>query len=94
MNKYLDAFIDLCVIWDEEGKGKTHLRDEHPEIYNTLMESVDKGTPMKVNLENKWTTFDYYQNEWYRCPHCDYKFLEYTFKYCPDCGQRLDWSDE
>lgn len=28
------------------------------------------------------------------CPICDGKLLrECDFKYCPDCGQRLDWSD-
>lgn len=30
------------------------------------------------------------------CPECEKSYeLEYDeYKYCPECGQRLDWSDE
>lgn len=89
MNKYLDAFIDLCVIWDEEGKGETHLRDEHPEIYNMLMELADKETPMKVK---PYPEFKKYFNV-ARCPKCE-RVVEIDDIYCRECGQKLDWSDE
>lgn len=33
-----------------------------------------------------------------RCPNCDKGFYEdengWETTYCPDCGQRLDWSEE
>lgn len=91
MNKYLDYFIDLCVIWDEEGKGKTHLRDEHPEIYNKLMELVDKETPMEVNMED-YHLEDECQYPIYSCPKCA-KHITDGDSYCKHCGQRLLFID-
>lgn len=28
------------------------------------------------------------------CPTCRVRFLRYGHKYCSECGQKLDWSDE
>lgn len=25
------------------------------------------------------------------CPRCNFDFEEYEFKYCPNCGQAIDW---
>ena len=61
---------------------------------DTLQELVDKATPKKVNEPDEWG--------YYGCPVCDgcqYNPLSDTTwalrkaKYCPDCGQALDWSD-
>lgn len=30
----------------------------------------------------------------FRCGHCGWKKIEKLTPYCPDCGQRLDWSEE
>ena len=70
---------------------------------DTLQELVDKETPMKVDIKNNkrilcdrfLITFVSY----HKCPnkkcelHNNYKILERE-KRCPECGQKLDWSDE
>lgn len=50
MNKYQDAFVDLCVTWDEEGMGKGHFNDQYPYLYNTIKELVDKETSKKTKI--------------------------------------------
>ena len=41
-----------------------------------------------------WDDFD--GSLWYRCSHCEEIFLfemknDTRYKYCPNCGQRLQW---
>lgn len=31
---------------------------------------------------------------WLYCPICGKDILMERYKFCPDCGQRIDWSDE
>lgn len=50
MNKYQEAFEDLCVIWDEEGMGKDHFKDQYPHLYNTIRELVDNKTSKKTKI--------------------------------------------
>ena len=28
---------------------------------------------------------------WYRCPKCGEDSMTDTFRYCPDCGVKLEW---
>lgn len=75
---------------------------------DTLQELVDKATPRIPSLNKTWededtkTIYDEYGriNELLCvCPNCGesaiYDF-EYNkrFKYCSNCGQRIDWSVE
>lgn len=103
MNKYQEAFEDLCVTWDEEGMGKDHLQNQYPHLYNTIKELVDKETPMKPIV---------YNLNQFKCPKCKKQIkgqkMLYNMEtkrfdkkcdwkcrkvYCPYCGQKLDWSD-
>ena len=83
MNKYQEAFEDLCITWDEEGMGKDHFKDQYPYLYNTIKELVDKETPMKVIIQERVLDTDYY------CPKCNGELLYGEEKYCDMCGQRL-----
>jgi DNA-directed RNA polymerase subunit RPC12/RpoP len=90
MNKYQEAFEDLCITWDEEGMGKDHFKDQYPYLYNTIKELVDKETPKKP-IETEYTN---------KCPRCKNQLplKENALKkktpklYCDRCGQRIDWS--
>lgn len=55
--------------------------------YLTLKVAIRRNEPMKVDLTTECDWF-------YKCPNCGgYNIMERS-RYCPDCGQRLDWSDE
>lgn len=55
---------------------------------NVVIEAIDKQIPRKPIEKSPWV---------YHCPNCDSKKVEETFierfRYCPDCGQALDWSE-
>lgn len=49
---------------------------------------LDKQIPKKPIEKSPWV---------YHCPRCDSRTIEDAFikkfKFCPDCGQALDWGD-
>ena len=75
-------------------KGSAELLEDVKQIENTIIEALEKQIPKKVELykhcgEYKW--------ENYPCPYCGEMLgLEVNkryVKFCPNCGQALDWSD-
>lgn len=98
MNKYQKALKELCNRCYVESEkctchpkykgGKCNNNCEHKQA---LQELIDEKIPMKVT--EKWSD---------DCPKCG-KFMIDTckyalhnipfIKYCPHCGQKLDWSD-
>jgi predicted RNA-binding Zn-ribbon protein involved in translation (DUF1610 family) len=80
------------------------LRDEVKELliksykdsngyFSQIEKALKRNEPMKVDLETS-TRINYV--EYYECPNCKGKQVErcYRYNYCPDCGQKLDRSDE
>ena len=77
----------------------TELRNEVKELliksyedsngyFSRIEEALKRNEPMKVDL----TTARF--ERFYKCPNCGgYNNMERS-SYCPDCGQRLDWSDK
>ena len=62
---------------------------------NTLQKLVDKENPMKPIDGMTGLTFkDAHKCK--LCPKCKGKgmAIKKEWKYCPNCGQKLDWSDE
>ena len=61
-----------------------------------LQELVDKATPKKVIIEKEEHDGTHYDEPYTEthliCPTC--KSDECYNKYCPICGQALDWSEE
>lgn len=54
---------------------------------------LEKQIKMKPYMESDGDAdghpvWDYY------CPTCNYAFEEEQPNYCPECGQRIDWTDE
>ena len=91
MNKYEKIYQRLY--------DKKYLTDrERKEFLRELKPLIDKATPMKVK------PFDYDGNDpeilahnitYKMCPMCarGFKIVRVTFeRYCPICGQALDWS--
>ena len=102
INKYLDALENLyrndCATVSPNPKcgDCKHIKDGNDcELYRsylTLKESIDKENPEKVYLECP----EYGEDGWASCVRCNRIFdldCEEHYIYCPDCGQRLDWSD-
>ena len=88
MNKYQEALNRIKVHVPEYKLINNHIVevDKHSDLCK-LQELVDRETPMKpIELINdeRSTTHNC-------CPKCE---VEVDFRYCSDCGQRLDWSDE
>lgn len=52
---------------------------------NVALEAIDKQIPKKPIEKSPWV---------YHCPRCDSQTIDKKFKFCPDCGQVLDWSEE
>lgn len=89
MNKYQESLDRLmCNVgvirsnYRRSGKAK--------EDYKNLKRLVDKRTP------KKWEYDEFL--EWAICPVCGnhWDIMDNdvgTFNFCPNCGQRLDWSD-
>ena len=54
----------------------------------TAISALEKQIPRKPIEKSPWV---------YHCPRCDSRTIEDAFikkfKFCPDCGQALDWSD-
>lgn len=78
------------------------------EYVDTLQQLVDKATPKKPHLseifkdEDTETIYDedgYINETICVCPNCgkhtifDYEYSK-RFKYCSNCAQAIDWSDE
>ena len=48
--------------------------------------AMEKQTARKVTTNHSWTHYHFF------CPVCNMEVND--MKYCPNCGQKLDWSDE
>ena len=63
-----------------------------------LQELVDKEKPMKpITTEyftKRYDAHNSYVFPIYMCSICNESFSDDSPKYCPGCGQKLDWSDE
>ncbi len=72
-------------------------KKKHIELYNTVIEALEKQLPKRVDFEE-----DVAENMCVECPSCG-SFLgyrvdcldeNYQFDNCKHCSQRLDWSEE
>ena len=61
------------------------------EYYDLTIEAMEKQLPKKVTVMD-CTLRDIN----FRCPACKSEYIcekEYEHFYCPNCGQKLDWSE-
>ena len=84
--EYVEGFIKLY---------PTHKLDE--EHLANIKELVDLTTPLTVNYIADGYADGYPVYDTATCPNCVTIFeLDYEpkYKYCPHCGQKLNWSEE
>ena len=94
-NKYQEALNKLC---------NKCFGDEPKKV---LQELVDKEKPKKGIKEIVLDAYDCddrnidFEYEIIKCPNCNFHLVDETegwnfedWDYCPECGQKLDWSDE
>lgn len=87
MNEF-EKSRDRIVKWVEPQDNWTEEDWEH---YRTVIKALDKQIPKKANVSIKGTT-DF--NTSAHCPTCHKMLIGSVPKYCSNCGQALDWSDE
>ena len=51
--------------------------------------TLKRNEPMKIDSSKHYVGLGFF-----KCPKCGEMFIEEHYNYCPDCGQKLDWSDE
>ena len=92
MNKYqdsLDNFVKALSLF-------TNCKSMQ-EWKSDLQELVDKATPKAPNVEHSgWRSPDgvsvltFFK---YKCPCCERRVTDID-KFCPECGQAIDWSED
>lgn len=80
-----------AIEWIKELKGSEEIQEFYYvesfiEAFDIAIQALEKQIPKKV-----LSTWD---KEFALCPCCNGKGLSDKQKYCDNCGQRLDWSDE
>ena len=90
MNKYIKSFVNLYVLAEHS---EYYNRDRDSQDIDNIKELVDYQKPMKPILIGDYGKIYY---ELWLCPNCLNKYPSETgeYKYCPKCGQRIDWDME
>lgn len=92
MNKYQET-LDHIINCDREDKGISYLSDAYRNDISTLRELVDRATPQKLNMI-RIKKYDGYNLGICQCGQAIEEYMiDNGVKYCPNCGQVLDWSE-
>lgn len=78
---------ERAVIYFQEQSSKYGTTKETWHYNQKAIQALRKQTPMLVNHERTFWRYTHY------CPSCTILLEREGLKYCPDCGQRLDWSN-
>ena len=105
MNEYqkaievIDTLLHL-MCGEEREDGYEPTMEEMSNSMDLLQELVDKETPKKPEIKELIRKDNYRDGtnipryDWW-CPNCNLEHMSgNNFKYCPSCGQALDWRDE
>ena len=92
--KAISAIMDACN-WNGSGQ---YTSDELTEAKRIVCEATEKQIPQKPNLQGDGYADGELVYDYAECPVCGNDDFEedtndWGCKYCPDCGQALDWSD-
>lgn len=59
--------------------------DDNPNRYKILIDRDTAMKPIPNIVDGHYVIY---------CPRChNRRFIDASYKFCPDCGQRLDWSN-
>lgn len=92
MNKYQEALDKIAKHTNNPRSMYFNLGANEPKKYlDILQQLVNKETPKKVLNKHKEYVFPRAYRFSGLCPNC--KTHIDSGKYCPTCGQKLDWSE-
>ena len=79
---------------DFEPKNDNSNYEHKIEFLKIAIDVLEKRIPKKPNYKGYWNGGLVY-NTWI-CPNCgkDYEVNWNHYKYCPECGQAIDWSND
>ena len=91
------ATLEAQKDWDEYGQPLyNEILDETIEYYDLAVAALERQLPKKPNFEGDGYAPDgtFVYDTWI-CPSCEgYYEVDYDdYVYCPQCGQKLDWSE-
>lgn len=88
INELIDLFSH-----GPEGARDYYLDDEDREL---IIEALEKQTPKTPDYEGDGYWDGELVYDTWKCPNCgkDYEVDYDNYKYCPECGQAIDWSDQ
>lgn len=95
----LNQNINLSPIQAKNDLERYLLREEKPipKAVAMGMQALEKQIPQKPNLQGDGYADGELVYDYAECPVCGCDFEEesncWGCKFCPDCGQALDWSD-
>ena len=97
MNKYQEALSNIRYYYAQSQKYKKLQKYNAKRQLETLQELVDKDTPKAPNFEHSGqrspdgvSVIMFFK---YNCPCCKSRISRID-KFCPECGQAIDWSNE
>lgn len=100
---YQEALNYQKSCWHMKLNTQPNLVPSHLEkSYNVLQEAISKaekydeketGKKLVEKTKKKILLGEEHYEKSYHCPSCDSEFVFTPINYCPDCGQKLDWSE-
>lgn len=87
---------EIKVAYDE--RGIPYLLEATGKEAVNVNKALEKQIPMRVDEktiirnDNYNDGTDITRYDWF-CPRCNLETMSTKFKYCPCCGQALDWSE-
>lgn len=76
-----------AIAYFQEQSCKDNTTTEALHYYCRAIKALEKQVQKPVNHEKTFWTYKHY------CPSCSELLRIENLKYCPYCGQRLDWSN-
>lgn len=97
MNRYQEALLDIQYIYEQSQKYKKLQKYNGKQQLRTLQELVNKATPKAPNVEHSGqrspdgaSVLMFFK---YECPCCERRITGID-KFCPNCGQAIDWGNK
>ena len=70
--------------------------EDYKQALELGVKALEKQIPKKATLEGDGYSDGHLVYDTWICPLCEKRYeVDYDdYDYCPNCGQKLDWSDE
>ena len=94
--------LEEAILWIEDTKyiyenmnPNIELSKLKCEAFDLAIQAIEKQIPLKPQLESDGYSDGELVYDTWICPKCgeDYEIDFHDYKYCPECGQRIDRGD-